>query len=181
MSRIGKLPIPLPSGVTVEVKGSAVSVKGPKGTLTFDCPAGVRLSRGDGKLLVEREAESNQHRALHGLTRKLVANMVHGVVAGFTRVLEINGVGYRAEAKDKAVHLTLGFSHPVVFPLPPGITARVEKQTILTLEGADRQLLGRTAAAIRALRKCEPYKAKGIKYSDEVIRRKAGKAAAGAK
>jgi large subunit ribosomal protein L6 len=175
------MPVPLPSGVTVDVKGATLSVKGPKGTLTWECPPGVRLNRADGKLLLEREAESGQHRALHGLSRKLVANMVHGVVVGFTRVLEINGVGYRAEAKDKAVHLTLGFSHPVVFPLPPGITARVEKQTILTLEGADRQLLGRTAAAIRALRKCEPYKAKGIKYSDEVVRRKAGKAAAGAK
>jgi large subunit ribosomal protein L6 len=181
MSRIGKMPIPLPSGVTADIKGNAVSVKGPKGSLALECPEGVHVERRDDGLRVERAGDTIQHRSLHGLTRKLVANMVHGVSVGFTRILEISGVGYRAEAKDKAVHLTLGFSHPVVFPLPPGVTARVEKQTVVTLEGPDRQTLGQAAAAIRALRPCEPYKAKGIKYSDEIVRRKAGKAAAGAR
>ena len=181
MSRIGRMPIPLPGGVTADIKGSAISVKGPKGSLALECPEGMRVERGDDGLRVERDGDTIQHRSLHGLTRKLIANMVQGVSVGFTRVLEISGVGYRAEAKDKAVHLTLGFSHPVVFSLPAGVTARVERQTVVTLEGPDRQALGQAAAAIRALRHCEPYKAKGIKYSDEIVRRKAGKAAAGAR
>lgn len=177
MSRIGKQPIRIPSGVTVEASGAAVRVKGPKGTLQWTCPAGVRVSRADGELRLERTDDGREQRAVHGLSRKLLANMVHGVSAGFSRVLEINGVGYRAEVKGQALQLALGHSHPILFPLPPGITARVEKQTVVTLEGADRQLLGQTAAAIRRLRRAEPYKGKGIKYGDEVIRRKAGKAA----
>jgi len=180
MSRVGKLPIVIPAGVTVETNGGAVKVKGPKGTLAMDYPAGVRVTKVENEIRVERTGETNQHRAAHGLARKLVANMVHGVSVGFSRVLEINGVGYRAEVKGDSVQLALGYSHPILFQLPAGITAKVERQTILTLEGADRQVLGQAAAAIRALRRWEPYKGKGIKYSDEVIRRKAGKAAAGA-
>jgi len=178
MSRVGKLPIPIPTGVTVEVSGASVRVKGPKGGLAFECPAGVRVTQADAELRVERTGETSQHRAKHGLVRRLLANMVQGASVGFSRVLEISGVGYRAEVKGNSIQLALGHSHPIVFALPPGITARVERQTVVTLEGADRQVLGQAAAAIRALRRCEPYKGKGIKYSDEVIRRKAGKAAA---
>jgi large subunit ribosomal protein L6 len=131
----------------------------------------------DGNLVrVEREHDERKVRALHGLTRKLIANMAQGVSQGFTRVLEINGVGYRAEVKGQEIHLTLGYSHPVVFPLPAGVTASVERQVIVTLTSADRQVLGETAAKLRSLRPPEPYKGKGIKYREEVIRRKAGKA-----
>jgi len=179
MSRVGKLPIQIPAGVTVEMNGASVRVKGPKGTLAVECPASVRVTRAEAELRVERAGETSAHRAAHGLTRKLLANMVHGVSVGFSRVLEISGVGYRAEVKGDSLQLALGYSHPIVFKLPPGIKARVDRQTVVTLEGADRQLLGQAAAAIRALRRCEPYKGKGIKYSDELIRRKAGKAAAG--
>jgi large subunit ribosomal protein L6 len=133
--------------------------------------------RVDGNLVrVEREHDERKVRALHGLTRKLIANMAQGVSQGFTRVLEINGVGYRAEVKGQEIHLTLGYSHPVVFPLPAGVTASVERQVIVTLTSADRQVLGETAAKLRSLRPPEPYKGKGIKYREEVIRRKAGKA-----
>ena len=133
----------------------------------------------DSELTVKRRGDSNQERALHGLTRKLIANMADGVGKGFTRVLEINGVGYRAEVKGNLINLSLGYSHPIVYQLPPGITAKVERQVLITLEGADRQLLGTVAAQIRELRPPEPYKGKGIKYAEETIRRKAGKAAAG--
>ena len=130
----------------------------------------------ESQVRVLRQAEERQVKALHGLTRKLIANMVEGVSRGFSRVLEINGVGYRAEAKGAELHLTLGYSHPVVFPLPPGVTASVERQTVITLHGADKQLLGKTAAVVRDLRPPEPYKGKGVKYREEVIKRKAGKA-----
>jgi large subunit ribosomal protein L6 len=180
MSRIGRLAIRVPAGVTVDVGDGTVEVRGPKGALELRLPGGVSLHRVDGELRVERESDSREHRAAHGLARKLVANMVQGVSAGFARVLEINGVGYRAEAKGTSLHMTLGYSHPIVFQLPPGVTARVERQTIVTLEGPDRELLGRTAAAIRELRPPEPYKGKGIKYAGEVLRRKAGKAAGSA-
>jgi large subunit ribosomal protein L6 len=168
----------VPAGVTVDISGRAVRVKGPKGTLALECPEVVRLNRSDRELRVERIGDGRERRALHGLVRKRLANMVTGVSAGFTRVLEINGVGYRAEAKGKILQLALGYSHGIEFPLPEGVTAKVERQTVVTLEGADRELLGRTAAAIRALRKVEPYKAKGIRYAEETVRRKAGKAAA---
>jgi large subunit ribosomal protein L6 len=133
----------------------------------------------DSKIVVKRPGDSNEQRSIHGLMRKLVANMVEGVGKGFTKVLEINGVGYRAEAKAQQVNLTLGYSHPIVYQLPPGVTAKVERQVLVTLESADRQLLGTVAAQIRELRPPEPYKGKGIKYATETIRRKAGKAAAG--
>jgi large subunit ribosomal protein L6 len=176
VSRIGKLPITLPSGVKIAVDSNAVRVEGPKGKLASTLPSGVTV-RIDGNVVrVERASEDRKVRALHGLTRKLIANMTHGVSQGFSRVLEINGVGYRAEVKGQEIHMTLGYSHPVVFPLPAGITASVERQVVITLSGADRQLVGEIAAEIRGLRPPEPYKGKGIKYREEVIRRKAGKA-----
>jgi len=153
-----------------------VRVEGPKGKLRTEIPAGIQVKIEGNQLRVGREAEERKIRALHGLTRKLIANMVEGVSRGFSRVLEINGVGYRAEVKGTELHLTLGFSHPVVFSLPPGVTATVDRQVIVTLHGADREVLGRTAAIMRGLKPPEPYKGKGIKYREEVIRRKAGKA-----
>jgi large subunit ribosomal protein L6 len=146
-------------------------------------PAGVDVKLEGNVVRVERRTEDRKMRALHGLTRKLIANMAQGVSQGFNRVLDINGVGYRAEVKGQEIHMTLGYSHPIVFPLPPGVTASVERQIIITLTGADRQILGEVAAKIRSLRPPEPYKGKGIKYREEVIKRKAGKAvgSAGAK
>ncbi len=177
MSRIGKLPIPLPSGVTATVDAGTVKVAGPRGKLAVRVHplADVKV---DGWHRDRRAGATTAAtaRGVHGLTRKLVANMVTGVSEGFRRVLEINGVGYRAEAKGRTLQLALGYSHPVVFPLPEGVEAKVDKQVVITLEGADRQVLGETAAAIRKLRPPEPYKGKGIKYAEETIRRKAGKA-----
>lgn len=176
MSRIGKLAVTIPSGVKIAVEDSAVKLEGPKGKLAASIPSGVQVTVEGNVVRVERDNEERKVRALHGLTRKLIANMAAGVSQGFTRVLEINGVGYRAEVRGQEIHMTLGYSHPVMFPLPPGITASVERQIIITLTGADRQLLGETAAKIRSLRPPEPYKGKGIKYREEVIKRKAGKA-----
>jgi large subunit ribosomal protein L6 len=176
VSRIGKLPITIPSGVKVAVEPKEVSLEGPKGKLKTAIPMGVKVSVQGDVVRVEREGEERRVRALHGLTRKLIANMAQGVSHGFNRVLEINGVGYRAEVKGQELHITLGFSHPVVFSLPAGVTATVERQVIVTLSSADRQLLGETAAKLRGLRPPEPYKGKGVKYREEVIRRKAGKA-----
>ena len=179
MSRIGRLPVKLEKGVKAEVRGDLVKVEGPKGKLEMRMQPGFTAEIKDSELTVKRPSDSNQDRASHGLTRKLIANMAEGVSKGFTRVLEINGVGYRAEAKGAVINLSLGFSHPIVYQLPPGVTARVDRQVVITLEGADRQLLGTVAAQIRELRPPEPYKGKGIKYATETIRRKAGKAAAG--
>jgi large subunit ribosomal protein L6 len=176
VSRIGKLPITIPAGVKVAVDASALRLEGPKGKLQAELPSGVDVKVEGNVVRVERQAEDRKVRALHGLTRKLIANMAQGVSQGFTRVLDINGVGYRAEVKGQEIHMTLGYSHPVVFPLPAGVTAAVERQVIITLSGADRQVLGETAAKIRGLRPPEPYKGKGIKYREEVIKRKAGKA-----
>jgi large subunit ribosomal protein L6 len=176
VSRIGKLPVTIPTGVKVAIDSNALRLEGPKGKLQTEIPAGVDVKVEGNVLRVERQAEDRKARALHGLTRKLIANMTQGVSQGFTRVLDINGVGYRAEVKGHEIHMTLGYSHPVVFPLPVGITAAVERQVIITLSGADRQVLGETAAKIRSLRPPEPYKGKGIKYREEVIKRKAGKA-----
>lgn len=183
MSRIGKLPVTIPAGVKIAVDPSAVRVEGPKGKLQAAIPAGVQVTVEGNVAHVTRDNEQRKLRALHGLTRKLIANMAQGVSLGFTRVLDINGVGYRAEVRGQEIHMTLGYSHPVVFPLPPGVTAAVERQIIITLSGADRQLLGEMAAKIRSLRPPEPYKGKGIKYREEFIKRKAGKAvgSAGAK
>jgi large subunit ribosomal protein L6 len=180
MSRIGRLAIAVPKGVQVATTDGVVAVQGPKGKLTHQLPAGIGVAHEGEAVRVTRDGEGRQLRALHGLTRKLVANMVHGVSAGFTRTLEIIGVGYRADARGNTLYITLGYSHPIVYQLPPGVSAKVEKQTVVTLEGVDRHLLGEVAAGIRALRPPEPYKGKGIKYAEEKIRRKAGKAAGAA-
>ena len=179
MSRIGRLPIHLDKAVKASVAGDTVKAEGPKGKLELKLHPGFTVEITDGELVVKRPGDTHKERSIHGLMRKLIANMVEGVGKGFTRVLEINGVGYRAEAKAQQVNLTLGYSHPIVYQLPAGVTAKVEKQVTVTLESADRQLLGTVAAQIRELRPPEPYKGKGIKYATETIRRKAGKAAAG--
>jgi large subunit ribosomal protein L6 len=181
MSRIGRRPVPVPANVTVTVDGSTVHVKGPKGELQHTLPEGMHVERVDGTLQVQRESDSNTHRALHGLTRTLIDNMVVGVTDGFSKVLEINGVGYRAQLSGKSLNLLLGFSHPVPIQPPPGISFAVQEGRAsepyrITVSGIDKQLVGETAAQIRKLRKPEPYKGKGIKYAGEVIRRKAGKA-----
>jgi large subunit ribosomal protein L6 len=177
MSRIGKLAIALPKGVTITADGTTVRVEGPKGKAQHTLPARIRVTVADGTVTVTREADDRKTRALHGLTRKLIANSVTGLSAGFQRTLEIVGVGYRAEVKGKALQFSLGYSHPIVYQLPPGIEAKVDRQVVVTLEGSDKQLLGEVSAQIRALRPPEPYKGKGVKYADERIRRKAGKAA----
>lgn len=178
MSRIGKMPISIPEKVDVKVVDSRVDVKGPKGSLNFVLPAKVKASVQNGNIVVERDNDETEARSLHGLCRSRIANMVSGVSAGFTRELDINGVGYRAEMKGKELHLSLGFSHPVVYPLPAGISAEVDaKRTKITLTGIDKQLLGNTAAKVRSFRPPEPYRGKGIKYAEETIRRKEGKSA----
>ena len=177
MSRIGKLPIQVPMSVKVKVDGRNVHVEGPKGKLDMSIEPSMSVEIGDGQVVVKRKDETRHSRGIHGLTRKLLANMIHGVNQGFSQVLEINGVGYRAEVKGDMIQLQLGYSHPIMFQLPAGVSAKVDKQTVITLEGADRQVLGETAAMLRDLRPPEPYKGKGVKYAEETIRRKAGKAA----
>lgn len=178
MSRIGKLPVNLPEKVEVKIEANKVSVKGPKGKLDFALPKGVKVLIDGKTVLVERENDERLAKSLHGLCRSQVANMVKGVSEGFSRDLEINGVGYRAEMKGTEIHLALGFSHPVVFPLPTGVSGIVDaKKTRITLNGIDKQELGNIAAKIRAFRPPEPYKGKGIKYAEEVIKRKEGKSA----
>ena len=177
MSRIGKQPIPIPDGVKIQVDGSVVRAEGPKGKLTQPIPTGMTAALDNKQLLIKRGDDSRTARAIHGLTRALVANMVAGVKDGFERKLEIVGIGYRAQMQGKSIQLALGYSHPVIFPLPDGITAEIDKQVSLTLRGADKALLGETAAKLRALRKPDPYKGKGIRYANEVIRRKVGKKA----
>jgi len=171
------MPIAVPSGVKVHVADGTVRVEGPKGKLSRVVPVEVIVAVEGSTVNVTRAEETRRARGIHGLTRKLVSNMVEGVSKGFTRVLEINGVGYRAEARGTMLHLTLGYSHPIAFQLPAGVTAKVEKQVSITLEAADREVLGQVAAALRELRPPEPYKGKGMKYAEETIRRKAGKAA----
>jgi len=177
MSRIGKKPIQIPQGVKVQLDGLTVRAEGPKGKLSQAVPAGLTPRVTDGTLVIERSGEDRRVRALHGLARALVANMVAGVKDGFERRLEIVGIGYRAQMQGKAIQLALGYSHPIVFTLPDGITAEIDKQTAITLRGADKALLGETAAKLRALRKPDPYKGKGIRYAGEVVRRKVGKKA----
>jgi large subunit ribosomal protein L6 len=177
MSRIGKKPIPVPQGVKVGVDGNTVRVEGPKGKLAQVLPSGVSVKVDGSVVTVERSSDHRTARALHGLTRALVANMVQGVKDGFEKKLEIVGIGYRAQLQGRNLQLALGYSHPVIFPLPEGITAEVDKQVSITLRGPDKALLGQTAAKLRALRKPDPYKGKGIKYADEYIRRKVGKKA----
>ncbi len=178
MSRVGKQPINIPQGVKVEYKEPHLVVKGAKATLERDIHPKVILNVDGSVITVKPVDESREARALWGLMRTLVNNMVIGVSDGFTRVLEVRGVGYRAEVQGQGLHMALGYSHPVDFPLPDGIAATVDKQNRITLTGADKELLGLTAARIRALRKPEPYKGKGIKYAEEVIQQKVGKAGA---
>src|SRR5689334_5161346 len=179
MSRVGKLPVKIPEKVKVSVDGHLVKVEGPKGKMTFPFNPQVSVVVEKGEVRITRPDETRLSKGLHGLTRTLVKNAVDGVVKGYDRGLEISGVGFKAEVKGKDIHFTLGFSHPVVFKLPDGITAEVDaKQTKLTVRGVDKHLLGLTAAKIRALRPPEPYKGKGIKYAEEIIRRKEGKTGA---
>jgi large subunit ribosomal protein L6 len=176
MSRIGRMPIPLPAGVEVNQEGTRITVKGPLGTLERRLHPEMTLERDDGELRIVRPSDEPRHRALHGLTRTLVNNMVTGVTTGFTKNLEISGVGYRAQLQGTKLVLALGYSHPVEVDPPEGIEFRVETPTRLGVFGADKELVGQTAAFIRSQRKPEPYKGKGIKYQGEQILRKAGKA-----
>ena len=176
MSRIGRLPIPLPAGVDVSVAGSTVTVTGPRGQLQREIAQEVRLVQEDGSLRVERPRDDKRSRELHGLTRTLVANMVTGVASGYRKGLEITGVGYRAQLVGTNLQLSLGYSHPVEFVPPAGISFEVENPTRLAVVGIDKELVGQVAAKVRAARKPEPYKGKGVRYAGEVVRRKAGKA-----
>jgi len=175
MSRIGKLPIVIPSGVKVSLSGNEISVQGAKGSLKQLLPERVIVAVEAEQIVVSRPSDSKQDSALHGLSRSLINNMVVGVSDGFTRVLEINGVGYRAELSGSVLTLSLGYSHPVVYEIPKGIEMEVEKQTRVIIKGIDKQLVGSVAAKIRSFRKPEPYKGKGVKYAEERILRKAGK------
>jgi large subunit ribosomal protein L6 len=176
MSRIGRLPITVPAGVEVTIEGSLVTVKGPKGTLTHTVAAPITIAQEDGTLKVTRPNDERESRALHGLTRTLVANMVAGVTEGYTKKLEIVGTGYRVMAKGADLEFALGFSHPVVIPAPEGISFAVESPTRFSVSGIDKQQVGEVAANLRKLRKPDPYKGKGVRYEGEVVRRKAGKA-----
>jgi large subunit ribosomal protein L6 len=177
MSRIGKLPVPLPSGVTVEVAEGKVQVKGPKGALEQAVPAEVTLAVSGGEVVVNRDNDGRQARANHGLMRALVRNMVHGVSQGFEKKLEVFGVGYRAEVRGKSLVLNLGFSHPIEYPFPTGIAVAVDKGGGITVSGIDKQQVGQAAAEIRSFRKPDAYKGKGVRYVGEYIRLKAGKSA----
>jgi large subunit ribosomal protein L6 len=177
MSRVGRKPVTVPKGVTITVKDGNVAVKGPKGELKRTVPGGVSVKVGGAEINVERADDSRENRAKHGMMRAMVANMVKGVSDGFERKLEINGVGYRAEVAGQKLNMALGFSHPVVFELPKGISAKVDKNIII-LAGIDREMLGETASKIRDIRPPEPYKGKGIKYVEETIHRKVGKTGA---
>ncbi|MDQ6634571.1 MAG: 50S ribosomal protein L6 [Gemmatimonadota bacterium] len=176
MSRIGKKPIPLPKNVTATVEGQTVKVKGPRGELQRTIHPEMRLTLENGTLTVARPSEEQKHKALHGLTRSLVANMVEGVEKGFSKSLEIIGVGYKAETRPYGLQLALGYSHPIEYRAPKGIKLTATAPTAVTIEGADKEMVGQVAAEIRNLRPPEPYKGKGIKYQGEQIRRKAGKA-----
>ncbi|MFY9691198.1 MAG: 50S ribosomal protein L6 [Candidatus Acidiferrales bacterium] len=176
MSRIGNKLIPVPSGVKVQIKDGSVDVQGPKGKMTVRVPGGIQFEQKDGTLIAKRQSE--EQRALHGLARALVANAVTGVTQGFKKDLDIVGVGYRAEVKGKNVVLALGYSHPVEFPIPEGIQIAVEKQTHMTVSGADKNQVGQVAANLRALRPPDPYKQKGVRITGERLKKKAGKAGA---
>jgi large subunit ribosomal protein L6 len=176
MSRIGRTPVVVPSGVTVAIDGRDVTVTGPKGSLRLAVAEPIEVSQDGGVITVTRPSDEGEIRALHGLSRSLIANMVTGVTSGYAKTLEIHGVGYRVQAKGSDLEFALGFSHPVVVSPPDGITFRVETPTRFVVEGIDKQQVGEVAANIRKLRKPEPYKGKGVRYADEQIRRKAGKA-----
>ncbi len=176
MSRIGKLPVPVPSGVDVSIDGQQVTVKGPKGSLSHTVAQPISVVQEDGTIEVTRPDDERESKALHGLSRSLIANMVTGVTDGYRKTLEIVGTGYRVTARGADLEFALGFSHPVVIPAPEGITFRVEAPTRFVVEGIDKQKVGEVSANIRKLRKPDPYKGKGVRYQGEVIRRKAGKA-----
>jgi large subunit ribosomal protein L6 len=178
MSRIGKKPIPVPQGVSVKIAEGAVEVKGPKGTLRQTFPAGISFEQADGRLVAKRRMDDPELSKFHGLARSLVANAVAGVTTGFKRELDIVGVGYRAELKGKQITFALGYSHPVVFDVPAGIDITIDRQTHITVTGPDRQLVGQVAANIHRFRKPDPYKQKGIRYTGEVLKKKAGKTGA---
>jgi large subunit ribosomal protein L6 len=178
MSRIGKKPIAIPKGVSVKVAPDAVEVQGPKGKLRQLLPPGIVFAQEDGSLVARLQREDPELGKFHGLARSLVANAVAGVAEGFKKELDIVGIGYRAEVKGKQVHFALGYSHPVVFEIPNGIEIAIEKQTHITVTGADRQLVGQVAANIRRLRKPDPYKQKGVRYTGEVLKKKVGKTGA---
>jgi large subunit ribosomal protein L6 len=178
MSRVGKKPIPLPGGVKIQV-GDQLTVQGPKGTLTVPIPSGISIEQNNGTLNILRE--SDKHAAAHGLTRALAANAVQGVSAGFTRELDIVGIGYRVDVKGKIATFTLGYSHTIEFLLPDGIDMKIDKQTHIVLTGYDRQVIGQVAAHMRALRPPDPYKNKGVRYTGEVLRKKVGKTGSGGK
>ena len=175
MSRVGRQPISIPSGVEVTISGRELRVKGPKGQLESTIPAPISVRQAGGQLVVERPSDGRVHRSLHGVTRALTANMVTGVTTGFRRQLEIVGIGYKAAIQGNTLNLELGFSHPVRYQLPKGITASVDRNVLITLDGIDKHKLGETAAKIRSFRPPEPYKGKGIRYVGEVVRRKVGK------
>jgi large subunit ribosomal protein L6 len=182
MSRIGQKPVSIPQGVNVNVDGAVVRAEGPKGKLMQPVPVGLSAKLENNQLVILRSGDDRKLRSLHGLARALVANMVTGVKDGFERKLEIVGIGYRAQIQGRVIQLALGYSHPVIFPLPDGVTAEIDRQVSITLRGADKAVLGQTAAKLRALRKPDSYKGKGIRYANEVVRRKVGKkAGAGAK
>ncbi|MFE6969173.1 50S ribosomal protein L6 [Isoptericola sp. NPDC057653] len=176
MSRIGKLPVPVPAGVDVTISGALVTVKGPKGTLEHTVPTPITVAQDDGTLVVSRPDDERKSRALHGLTRTLLANIVTGVTQGYEKKLEIVGTGYRVAAKGQTLEFALGFSHPVTVTAPEGITFAVESPTKFSVAGIDKQQVGEVAANIRKIRKPEPYKGKGVRYAGEVVRRKVGKA-----
>jgi large subunit ribosomal protein L6 len=178
MSRIGKKPVTVPKGVNLDLQGSTVAVKGPKGELRRTLHPEMKLTLDNGSLSVERPSDDKRHKALHGLTRTLVQNMVEGVSKGFTKTLEIQGVGYKAEAKPYGVNLIVGYSHPVKYEAPQGIKISVENNTVVKVEGADKEVVGQVAAELRSVRPPEPYKGKGIRYQGEQVRRKAGKTGA---
>ncbi len=178
MSRIGRLPIPIPDAVKVNVTDHTVTVQGPKGSLSFTTHPSMQVEVKDRRILCGRPTDEKFHKALHGLTRSLIANMVAGVVKGFERKLELVGVGYRASTMGPNLNLSLGYSHPIIYPVPPGIRVEVKDQTQITVSGIDKQLVGAVAAKIRSFRPPEPYKGKGVKYAEERIRRKAGKTGA---
>jgi large subunit ribosomal protein L6 len=178
MSRIGKRPVAVPKGVSVALNGQQVSVKGPKGELKRTFHPEMQIALDGEQVTVTRPSDEAKHKALHGLTRTLLQNMVDGVAKGFIRVLEIQGVGYKAEAKPTGLQLALGFSHPIHYPAPAGIKFTVDNNTIVKIEGPDKELVGQVASEIRSLRKPEPYKGKGVRYQGELVRRKAGKTGA---
>ena len=176
MSRIGKLPVAIPAGVTLTVDGNVVKVKGPNGELSHKLPDGITVAREGDTLNVKRASEETNHKSLHGLTRSLIANMVEGVTKGYSKQLEITGVGFKAEVKPYGLQLALGFSHTIEYKAPAGIKLTAPQPTAITIAGSDKALVGQVAAELRGLRPPEPYKGKGIRYAGEVIRRKAGKA-----